>query len=214
MISFKTWLENAEIIDVKEQKELQSIWADTFKALGIGGLSDEDAAQQSLSKITFNQRSGETQNNVFKGKRAASKRLENGQIFNRLEKLNDPDIKNNIEDVRKWLDTTDSEHAANASTTVSTLLQKLFGQETFQQFIDSDFPKFDSAKAEMPPQPPKQDTGVPPEAPAPDNAGQNPGQPPMNGMMGDQPQANAAQQIPPVQNPMPPKPAGAEMGMF
>jgi hypothetical protein len=211
MISFKTWLEN---IDSKNLKELQAIWADAFKALGIGGLSDEDAAQQSLSKITFNQRSGETQNNVFKGKRAASKRLENGQIFSRLEKLNDSDINKNIEDVRKWLDTTDSEHAANASTTVSTLLQKLFGQDTFQQFIDSDFPKIDSAKAEMPPQPPKQDTGVPPEAPAPDNAGQNPGQPPMNGMMGDQPQANAAQQMPPVQNPMPPKPAGAEMGMF
>jgi hypothetical protein len=211
MISFKTWLEN---IDPK-MKELQAIWADAFKALGIEGLSDEDAAQQSLSKITFNQRSGETQNNVFKGKRAASKRLENEQIFNRLEKLNDPDIKKNIEDVRKWLDTTDPEHAANASTTVSTLLQKLFGQETFQQFIDSDFPKVDSVKAEMPPQPPKQDTGVPPEAPAPDNSGQNQqGQPPMNGMMGDQPQANAAQQMPPVQNPMPPKPAGAEKGMF
>ena len=214
MISFKTWLENAEIIDLKKQKELQSIWKDTFKALEIGALSDHDAAQMSLSKINFNQRASDDEGNVFKGKQAVSKLLENGQIFSRLEKLNDPDVNKNIEDARNWLDTTDSKHAANASTTVSTLLQKLFGQDIFQKFIDADFPKVDSAKAEMPPQPPKQDTGVPPEAPAPDNAGQNPGQPPMNGMMGDQPQANAAQQMPPVQNPMPPKPAGSEMGMF
>jgi hypothetical protein len=210
MISFKTWLENAENIDPKKLKELRSIWKDTLDKL-VGGLSNEDAAQQSLSKITFNQRSGETQNNVFKGKRAARKRLENGQIFDRLEKLNDPNI--NLKDAYDLLDTNDSddpEHVANASTTVGTLLQKLFGQ----YFGTLSGSKADTAKAEMPPQPPKQDTGVPPEAPAPDNAGQNPGQPPMNGMMGDQPQANAAQQMPPVQNPMPPKPAGAEMGMF
>lgn len=204
-MKFRIWLENDE---KQKQKNLQDIWADTFKALGIGGLSDEDAAQQSLSKITFNQRSPDNQGNVFKGKQAVSKRL--GEIFNRLQQLNDPDIQKNVEETRKWLDTKDS---ANASTTVSNLLQKLFGEENFQKLIDADFPKLDTAKAEVPPQPPKQDTGVPPEAPAPDNAGQNqPGQPPMSGMMGEQPPVPNAP--PQAASPMPPKPAGAELGMF
>lgn len=210
-MKFKVWLENDE---KQKQKNLQEIWADTFKALGVGGLSDEDAAQQSLSKITFNQRSPDNKGNVFKGKQAASKRL--GEIFNRLQQLNDPDIQKNVEETRKWLDTKDS---ANASTTVSNLLQKMFGEENFQKLIDADFPKLDTAKAEVPPQPPKQNTGVPPEAPAPDNSGQNqPGQPPMSGMMGEQPPPPAPPTTPnaPPQGmpPMPPKPAGAEMGLF
>lgn len=216
MIRFKTWLETAQT-DKRENEELQRIWADTFKALGIGGLSDEDAAQQSLSKITFNSRSGESPNSTFKGKQAVSKRLENGQIFNRLEKLNSPEIKKNIEDARKWLDTRDPGHAANASTTVSTLLQKLFGQENFQRLIDADFPKIDTVKAKVPAQPPKQDvTG--PEAPAPDNQGQQPPMqpgPPFVGMMGDQPPSMQPTNSPsPNRTPMPPKPAGAELGLF
>jgi hypothetical protein len=212
MKSFKTWLENQES---DHNKELQNIWADTFKALGVGGLSDEDAAQQSLSKITFNQRSSNNPNSPFKGKQAVRKRLENGQIFARLSKTGNPDVNKNVEDVRKWLDTKDSEHSANASTTISNLLQKLFGQETFEKFIDSKFPKADQAKAKVEPMPPKQDvTGL--ESPAPDNSmTQAPESAPqaVDASMG-QPQANPAMLPPNPQNSMPPKPAGAEQGMF
>jgi len=197
------WLENT---DQNDFKELQAVWEDTFKALGIDGLSDEDAAQHSLSKIIFNQRSSEN-NNEFRGKRAARKRLENGQIFEKLNKINNPEIKKNIEDVRKWLDTDDAKHAANASTTVSTLLQKLFGQDNFSKLIDSNFPKIDSSKVPM--MSPKKSLENQTEKPPLNNVNA----PPMTGTM-DQPQVNPSQQMPPVQNPMPPKPAGAEMGLF
>ncbi len=212
MKSFKMWLENQE---ADRNKELQNIWSDTFKALGVGGLSDEDAAQQSLSKITFNQRSSESPNSPFKGKQAVIKRLENGQIFARLTKIGNPEINQNVENVKKWLGSKDAEHSANASTTISNLLQKLFGQETFERFIDSKFPKVDQAKAKVEPMPPKQDvTG--PDSPAPDNsmtqAPENAPQP-VDASMG-QPQVNPAMMQPNPQNPMPPKPAGAEQGMF
>jgi hypothetical protein len=213
-MKFKTWIISEEL-NAERQEELQRIWADTFKALGVGGLSDEDAAQMSLSKIVFNQRTGSKTNSPFKGKQAARKRLENGQIFSRLEKLNDPEVKKNIENVRKWLDTQDPGHAANASTTVSSLLQKLFGQETFQKFIDADFPQVET-KPEVPPQPPKQDVSGP-EAPVPDNQGQPPAPPggPEAGMLGQQPPAPAGPEgEPKAQVTMPPKPAGAELGLF
>lgn len=197
----------------ERDKELQRIWADTFKALGVAGLSDEDAAQQSLSKITFNQRSPESQNSIFKGKQAVRKRLENGQIFSRLEKIGDPELKKNVEIARKWLDT---QEPSNASTTISSLLQKLFGDEYFQQFIDSDFPKVDQAKAEVQPVPPKDNLTQ--DGPSPDNSMDMsmpmPTGLPMDGMMGQQPQVPTAMMPPQPTNPMPPKPAGAELGLF
>lgn len=197
---FKIW----EALENEKAKQLQAIWADTFKALGVGGLSDEDAAQQSLSKITFNNRNPD-RTSTFKGKQAVRKRLENGQIFSRLEKMADPDIKKGMEDTRRWLDTQDNEHSANASTTVSVLLQKLFGRY-YQEFIDSDMPRVDQAKAQVQPQPPKADPAgssqplpatTQPQLPAP-----------------GQQQASGQMAMPNPTNPMPPKPAGAEMGLF
>lgn len=211
MERFRFWL--AERMQSERDNQLQRIWADTFKALGLGGLSDEDAAQQSLSKVTFNQRSPDSHGNTFKGKQAVRKRLENGQIFNRLEQLNDPEIRKNIEDVRRWLDSNDGDTSSNASTTVSNLLQKIFGQDTFQKLIDSDFPKQDDAKAQVQPMPP---SNMGQEMPNPDTSAnpQPPGQPPMSGMMGQQPQVPQGMAPPQPTNPMPPKPAGAELGMF
>lgn len=200
-------------MQTERETELQRIWSDTFKALGVAGLSDEDAAQQSLSKITFNQRSPERSDSVFKGKQAVRKRLENGQIFSRLKHLGDPEVDKNVEEVRKWLDS--QEHDANASTTVSNLLQMMFGPDRFHKFIDSNFPKPDEAKAQVQPQPPKQSMG--PEGTTPDNSMDAntpmPG-PPMSGMMGQQPQVPQNMVPPQPSNPMPPRPAGAELGMF
>lgn len=210
---FRFWLEND---DSQKMKELQSIWSDTFKALGVGGLSDEDAAQQSLSKITFGSRRGGDESSVFKGKRAVGKRLENGQIFSRLERLNDPELRKAIEDTRRWLDSTDGDKTANASTTISNLLQRMFGQY-FQQFIDQDFPKVDQAKAQVQPQPPKPD-GMGGEPSGGDNSMQQAPQAPDQGMgpmpPQGQPQAPQGMGQPAPTNPMPPKPAGAEMGLF
>lgn len=212
MSRFKFWLESLES---QRNQELQRIWADTFTSLGLGGLSDEDAAQQSLSKVTFGGRNPTTsQTSVFKGKQAVRKRLENGQIFARLEKTGDPELRKAVEDTRRWLDTDGAEHAANASTTVSNLLQKLFGRH-FETFIDSDVPRTDTAKAQVPPQPPKNDAT---QAAAPDTSMQStptsPNQPPLQTVPGQQPQAAGAMMPPQPNTPMPPKPAGAELGLF
>lgn len=202
MKRFRIWL--SEDMKTGHEEQLHDIWMDTFKALGIAGLADEDAAQQSLSKITYNNRNPERAGSTFRGKQAVRKRLENGQVFSRLEKISDPEIRKNIEDTRKWLDTDSS---ANASTTISNLLQKMFGQDNFQKFIDSDFPKADQAKAQVQPMPPKQSMGQ--ETPAPNNSidPNTPAPMPMPPNLG-------APMMPQPTNPMPPKPAGAELGMF
>lgn len=179
----------------ERDSQLQKIWRDAFRALGIGGLTDEDAAQQSLGKITFGARSperldsGDERKNVFRGKQAASKALENGQIFSALQALDDPEINKNVEVVRKWLGGSGD----TAGATVGTLLERLFGKDTFTKFIDRDFPRDDDAKASVEPQPPKQ-TALPPG-------------PPAVGQMGEQPG-------PAGPNPPPPQPAGAAMGMW
>lgn len=212
---FRRWLN--EDLHSQRDVEMQKIWADTFKALGVGGLSDEDAAQQSLSKITFNHRSPDHgPASQFKGKQAARKRLENGQIFSRLEQTNDPELRKAAEETRHWLDSKDGDQTANASTTVSMLLQKLFGEKYFQRFIDKDLPRPDQAKAQVEPQPPKDSMEPDVQAPAnsmdPNTPQPNP---PMSPMMQQQPQVPQQGSAAPAPNsPMPPKPAGSELGLF
>ena len=158
MSNWKLWLENRMRDD--RLKQIRQIWSDTFKSLGIGGLSDEDAAHQSLSRINFNDRNSD-HSSTFKGKQAALKRLENGQIFQRLQQLQDPELVKTVENVKQWLGDKD-ETGPNASTTVSTLLQKLFGPY-FQNLIDSDMADIqsgqDKAVAQVEPQPPQDNLG-------------------------------------------------------
>lgn len=196
----------------ERNKELQSIWSDTFKALGLGGLSDEDAAQQSLSRINYGERGSKSSS--FKGKQAVRKRLENDQIFSRLSKIPDPEIRKGIEQTRKWLDTDDQ---SNASTTVSNMLKMLFGEKNFEQFIDKDFPKFDP-KAQVEKQPPKQSISEPtPDGSMtepPEVSGQQGGPSLNGGPAGSQPQVQAGFMPAKAQNPLPPKPIGADKGLF
>lgn len=196
MLSFKKYIN--EDMQSEKHGDLQKIWLDIFQSLGISGLSDEDAAQQSLSKINYSRSHSEDPNSIFKGKQAVRKRLENGQIFSRITQLSDPEMTKNLEITKKWLDTDD---ASNSSTTISVLLQKLFGQEKFQQLIDSKFPKLDSAKAQVQPMPPKNTSE--PDLSSPDNS------------MAPNSQALDPQFNPKsVQHPLPPKPIGAENGLF
>jgi hypothetical protein len=212
MARFKKWIIEENSRKEEKMSKLKDIWSDFFKALGIEGLSDEDAAQQSFSRIRLNQRSRGT-NSTFKGKQAVRKRLENNQIFQRLLNLNDPEIRKNVENVRSWLDKKDVGYSANASTTVGILLEKLFGKETFQKFIDADFPKKieddqdsenyqSDPKNEDEPQNNLEDGSSSPPVP--------PGQP-MSGMMGEQPPQEPEGS---ARMPLPQKPAGAELGMF
>lgn len=158
MKNFKTWLESDES---QKEQQIRDIWAETFKALGVGGLADEDAAYQSLSKITYGNRSPSGSNSNFKGKKAAYKRLENGQIFNRLLQLQDPQIVKQVEDTKEWLGTNEDNPALqnNGDTTIATLLQKLFGP-AYQHLIDSDAPAPTEKLTKAPPMPPKNDMGM------------------------------------------------------
>ena len=157
MEKFKIWLEDQES---QKYQQIKDIWSDTFKSLGINGLSDEDAAYQSLGKINYGQRSPYGSESTFKGKKAAYKRLENGQIFNRLLQFQDPQIVKQVEDVKKWLGTNDDDpsHQNNGDTTVSMLLQKLFGQ-MYQKLIDSNSPTVDAKITKAPQIAPKNDMG-------------------------------------------------------
>ena len=223
-MKFKTFMElvqpnpmQPQQLGTERDKKVQEIWKKAFDALGVGGLSPDDAATNSLSKIQFGRKGtgsdiGDSGSGVFKGKQAVLKRLENGQIFSELEKLGDPELKKCIEDVRRWLGTEDSEHSSNASTTISELMKRLFGDKYFNSFIGKDFPKTDTAQAKVQPQPPKTDTPSPSmnqSTPQPAPPG-----PPMSGMMGQQPQAPGNMMPPAPTNPMPPQPAGAQMGLF
>jgi hypothetical protein len=202
-MKFRTWIN--ENLRSEKERQLHDIWADVFKALGIGGLSDEDAAQQSLSNITYGQR-GPDKKNLFKGKTAVRKRLEGSQIFDRLQQISDPELRKSVEAARHWLDSDDQ---ANASTTVSVLLQKLFGDENFQKFINSEVPQGPEPKAQVQPQPPKDnavDTSMDMNTPQPI--------PPQTGMMGQQPQVPQNFSQPRPTHPMPPRPAGSELGMY
>ncbi len=167
MGKFTVWLEDHES---QKNQQLRDIWSDTFTALGVNGLADEDAAYQSLGKITYGQRAPTGDASTFKGKKAAYKRLENGQIFNRLLQLNDPQIVRQVEDVKKWLGTNndDPKNQNNGDTTVATLLQKLFGQQTYQSLIDSDGPVADAKLNKAPQMAPKNDMGQ--MGPAPQQA--------------------------------------------
>lgn len=158
MGNFRIWLEDHDSV---KQQQLRDIWSDTFKALGIGGLADEDAAYQSLGKITYGQRVPSGANSTFKGKKAAYKRLENGQIFNRLLQLQDPQINQQVQSTKEWLGSNndDPKTQNNGDTTVATLLQMLYGP-MYQQFIDSDAPVGDAKLNKAPAMPPKNDMGV------------------------------------------------------
>ena len=176
MGKFSIWLEDHESM---KNQQIRDIWADTFKALGIGGLSDEDAACQSLGKITYGERRGMRrfmdsgdQTSTFKGKKAAYKRLETGQIFNHLAQLGDPQIEKQVADVKQWLNTNNDDPKVqnNGDTTVATLLQKLFGPDMYQSLIDSNVPS-DAGKLNKAPQMPPQNTmgqGGPPAQMPPD----------------------------------------------
>jgi hypothetical protein len=198
-----------------KDKKVQEIWKNVFDVLGVGGFNPEDAASESLSKINFGRQSGEK--TTFKGKKAVLKRLANGQIFDKLKQVGDPELAKTVERAEQWLGTEESEpeHSSNASTTVGELLKMLFGQKYFDSFIGSDFPK-DNAKAKVQPQAPKTpDQGAPngsmdQNTPQP----QPPGAPPMAAGPMTQPQAPGNMQPPAPTNPMPPAPAGANMGLF
>ena len=184
-VDFREWLVIHEGRQEERAAQIQKLWKDTFRALGLEGLSDEDAVQQSLSRLRFNSRSGGGEQTNFSGKQAVLKRLESGGVVAAFDALGDPELKGNSEAVRRWLGVRGD---SSASTTVGVLLRRLFGEDLYGRLLSGDTPVPDATPET--PQPPS----VPPAAPEPD-----PHAP------GSVPQA-AAQQ--------PAAPAGAESGLY
>lgn len=213
-MKFRIWLED---LQSEQEKKLRSLFFSVFKALGIDGQKPVDNYNKSLSTISSGDHDG-VANNQMTGKKAAAKRLENYGIFRDLESA-DPQLKASVDSVRNWLNSSEgsadgkTDVNSNASTTVGELLKNLFGEKYFGRFVGDDHPESDTAKAQVEPQPPKEDT---PNNSFDQNSPQTPMPPgqPMGGGMALQPQTNAAQVTPPPSNPMPPRPAGAEMGLF
>lgn len=201
---FRVWFEGTEqppVLPPEKQKELQDIFDDAFHALA-GPRKKESGLTMSLSDLEFGK---------ISGREAARKTLENKQIFRRLEELGDPTVAGNIKVTQDWLN---SKIPPNSDTTISGLMEKLFGKDNFYKFSGSDAAKPDMAKAQVQPQPPKQGSPTPdnsmdqstPQPPMPP--------PPMDGSMMQQPQVNGTMMPPAPTVPMPPKPAGAFMGLY
>jgi hypothetical protein len=218
MTRFKTWIITEELNEKREEK-LQDIWKSTLTAL-LGPLDPDTNLGISLSQITDKQSGSDNKVSTFKGKQAAIRLLNRYNVFNDLGKLQDPEIKQGIEDTKAWLGQQEPGHAANASTTISVLLQKLFGEKNYEKLSNKEATNKDDVKAKAPIQPPKDKLA--PNGPSPDgqmpndempddqtqqpSTGQPPTGPTNSGMMGEQPPTGGNPQKP--QTPMPTKPAG------
>lgn len=178
MGNFRRWLFESQ--GMERDKKISDLWNKTFDALGVEGLERDDVMPWSLSKITIGQKNPTGPNkSVFRGKQAALKRLTRANIFQELGNL-DPELKQTATDVQGWLGMNDDDKSNNGSTTVGTLLQKLYGPY-FNKLVGSSYPnQTDDAKLKKaPPQPPAAQAN---NVPAPEQP-QNPmGQPPMPGM--------------------------------
>lgn len=146
MIRFSNWFESE---NRDSEIELKRIWDDTFKALGVDGNgSDADKIVLSLSNVEFDRRSS---GSPYKGRIAVMKRLDDGQIFDRLNKLNDPKVSQQVANTQQWIN---SDSSSNGSTTIGTLMQKLFG-DNFDRLIDSKLPSMEKTLEKPDPQNPE-----------------------------------------------------------
>lgn len=203
---YKLWLENR--LDQEESKKLKEVWRQALQALGIDGLKDQDALSTSLTDIEYGKRH---KHPPINGAIAALKLLHNSQVFQKIGSVS-PDLKGQAGHAEEWLNKISSDGKAGGST-VGDLFQELFGKERFNQISGDDTPDLgDDVKAEVPPQPPKPESGVdqgmqepfddynptdemPPETNLPDSAT---GQPPIQQQKRQLPQP----------------PMGAQQGLF
>ncbi len=187
--SFRRWL--AENDSQKEQM-LRHAWNQIFDKLEISGIGKKNALQYSLSQLEVD---GGQRGVASRGKAAVAKKLKD--VFDVMRSIQDPDIQKNVDNAEYWLN---SDKGANASTTLKTLLEKLFGQETFEKFLVSP-----DKTPSLPKQPSQPIADVPDQPPGPAIQPQDAGMPPSTGMLGDQPPPNGQ---------LPQRPAGADLGLF
>jgi len=198
MSRFKIWL---EVLEAEKEKKIKDIWGDIFKSLS-GGQDPVDTVRKSLEEVTHKyRRPGSTTGSAVLGLLKP--------FFARLQQI-DPQLAGNIQEVESWLG--QPQEAQGGTTpkkkTVEDLMRKLFGEKfdnlLHQEPTSSDEPQ---AQAQVPPQAPDAAPGgmnLAAPSPAPPAAGP-PGQPQV---------PPAPQMMPQPQIPMPPLPAGAQIGMY
>ena len=205
---WKLWLENR--LEQEGLRKLKEVWQQALQSLGISGLKPTDALATGLSDIEYRLE----RTPPVKGGTAALKKLNNGQIFDKI-KAADTNLTDHVEEAEKWLNKISNDGKAHGAT-VGDLMQRLFG-EKFNELSGDDTPDLGTdAKAEVPAQPPKPDNGLnqdQPDATASDAEGPENEQPPPatpQQATGQPP----AQQMGQPQQMMPPPPMGAQQGLF
>lgn len=204
---WKLWLENR--LEQDSVRKLKEVWRQALQSLGINGLKPTDALATGLSDIEYRLE----RTPPIKGGTAALKKLNNGQIFDKIKSA-DVNLTDHVEEAQKWLNKISNDGKAHGAT-VGDLMQRMFGDK-FNDLSGDDMPDLgDDAKAEVPPQPPKPPNGV--------DSGPNPTETDATeGPENQQPPPATPQQAagqPPVQQmgqpqQMPPAPMGAKQGLF
>ena len=205
---WKLWLESR--LEQEEHKKLKDIWNRAIDSLEIGGGDDTAALATGMSNIVYNKKSN---NPEIKGAQAVLERFRNNQIF-RLVASVSPDMKGTAKEAEDWLNKIANDGKAGGAS-VGDLFMKVFGDK-FDDLSGDDTPNVrDDAKAEVPAQPPKPETGGGADMQDPasmDAMGPENQQPPPaipQQAMGQPPAAVMGQ---PQQ--MPPAPMGAKQGLF
>lgn len=187
MGSFKFWLEAN--LRREQQQQVQTLYDLVVKTL-LGSASGQ--TQLSLGDIKDD--AGANQPPNPKGSSAALKKLDQAQVFQKLQALNIPDLSTRAHDTQIWLQQISKNMSPTA--TVGGLLNRLFGPDATETYGKHKW----TAKPEAPTQPPQnpvpnQNQQMPqPQETPPEMPQQMPPQPNPN----NQPQPNN----------FPPKPPG------
>jgi hypothetical protein len=198
MGSFRTWFEASAVTDQKNTA-ITNLWQDILKALGIEGVNNPFAVSVSDIKDA---------NGGARGLPAISNRLQ--KLYPKIEQLLGADKASNLQTYLKNSEhKTNQDHPAGSGMLV-TVFEQIFDKDQMNR-LKAGEPPLDSAKAQVEPQAP-----VDQSPPAPDNTQASPdagqqGPPPdmQQGPPGMQPPPDMQQGMAPPGapgSPMPPPP--------
>lgn len=216
---FKTWilLEQDKPLRKEQQERVEKLYQDVFKALQLAG--DTTQTQKSLSDIQDNNVGPDSP--PRKGPMVVLKKLEQAQIFNRIEQLQIPSLTQRAHDVQNYLQKIANDQQIGPADTLGQLLNKLFGDNAVELYgkglwktspgPNQQAPE-DNAQDQATPDatapsmsadqpPPSPPGGMPPPGGAPVPPPPMGGPPPMPGMPPGAPLQSPG-------GPMPPKPPG------
>jgi hypothetical protein len=162
-MAFKLWLENKQDRD----RAYREIWNRTLQTL-VGSESSTEAMNKSLSKLSTGDKTNP--HTTYKGAKAVAKML--SPILDQMRQLGQKlgpdnesgvDLSANADAALKWLGQSDGK----TPMTVGDLLKNMFGPKLMAKFTGTAIPspekgQPDTAKAQVPPQPPADNASQPP----------------------------------------------------